>query len=531
MITSPADIQRRLVPRWRRLSLTVKSSELFSRKNSPLSLAGSNSSTSIDERIANWETAKSIVSAGELVESALVEGRPETAAAAASFLLNPEVPAAPEVKRLAEALFDMGMNAPLRVLPVTVTDGMAKHIWRRRLCQNPNNPLGWVELSLLQVVEGKHKDAERAMRVALALAPESRHVTRAAARLYLHLGALDHAHDVVLRNPATPHDPWLVAAEIALASVAERDSRFFRQGRRLLEDGSFGDRDITELAGSLATMELVDGRQKRSRDLFKRSVIEPTGNALAQAEWANPRFGLDLLEGRDLKIQDADEALAIHLYREEKFAEVVPVCLRWAQAERYSIRPYELGALSASEDENYETAVKLAENGLSIRPDASRLLNSAAYALASLGRLDEAEGYLRHVRTDETVPKLIALANRGLIAIKRGDTGRGVDYYAQAIRGFRADGDTRGAMRAYVFLAKVSAEAGLSFAPMLVANARTLLERFEPSALSRKIDLAEHRFQQATRGTIGQALRFAGLSDEQNKFLSDAVPLLELPEL
>jgi hypothetical protein len=93
---------------------------------------------------------------------------------------------------------------------------------RRHVHRYPEDALSWVDLALGFVSKGVKDKAQRAMTVALQLAPNDRHVLRSAARMYLHLDDPEHAHDVLKRNDATKFDPWLVAGEIALSSAAER---------------------------------------------------------------------------------------------------------------------------------------------------------------------------------------------------------------------------------------------------------------------------------------------------------------------
>ena len=43
---------------------------------------------------------------------------------------------------------------------------------------------------------------------------------------------------------------------------------------------------LSELASSIGTVELLYGSNKKSRELFKKSLISPNDNTLAQVEWA-----------------------------------------------------------------------------------------------------------------------------------------------------------------------------------------------------------------------------------------------------
>jgi predicted Zn-dependent protease len=169
----------------------------------------------------------------------------------------------------------------------------------------------------------------------------------------------------------------------------------------LIKDGGLVPHHITELAGAVGTAELIGGNRKKARKMFNQSMVDPTANALAQAEWASPSFSGDLVPpSRFGTVRDAFEASAFHYYREGKFEAVPALCEGWANEEPYSIRPYEFGSASAGLIAKYEKAVELARRGLAIRPGSPLLVNSAAFALASMGEISEAATLLRSLSKD-----------------------------------------------------------------------------------------------------------------------------------
>jgi hypothetical protein len=58
------------------------------------------------------------------------------------------------------------------------------------------------------------------------LAPNHRFALRSAARFFLHVGKPDDAQTILRRSEATRRDPWLMAAEIAVSTVADRTPRW-----------------------------------------------------------------------------------------------------------------------------------------------------------------------------------------------------------------------------------------------------------------------------------------------------------------
>lgn len=288
------------------------------------------------------------------------------------------------------------------------------------------------------------------------------------------MGRPEEAHDLLLRSPATKTDPWLLAAEISISEVSERTPRFAKVGRTLLDNGGISPRQMTELAGAVATLEMVSGAHKRSRKLFGQSLKDPTGNSLAQAEWATPFIGTTLVsESSFTSVMEASEATAFHAYMREDYAAVPPACEMWATEEPYSIRPFEFGATVASFGGDHEQAVQLAMRGLAMRAGAPKLVGTLVFCHASIGNLDDAEQLLDAVdwtATDET-SQYVALANRGLIAFRRGLPEEGRARYTAAISGFQRAADRGSAAAAKVYLAREEALLGQPGAGKLVEEA------------------------------------------------------------
>jgi tetratricopeptide (TPR) repeat protein len=482
-----------MVPRWRSLHLTVRSKELSVPRGKSGNSEIKQFSTEFKRRLEKWRLAPEVISAAELVETAIVEAEENEAIGAARSLLAPNSHAVPLVQKQAALLLrrvGKGSEVPDHINPEPqVTAGL----WRRRIRLHPHNAVAWVELALNQTIGGHLKHAERSMTVALQLAPDNRHVLRSAARLFLHLGDPEHAHNILLRSTATKNDPWLIASEIALSKLAGKSPYFYKRGLVIVESDQLLPRQITELAGSIASNELAEGNRKKARRFFGASMTDPNGNALAQAEWASPLFGIDLFPlSRLTSVEEASEALAFHLYREGKFSDIPPACEAWAENEPYSIRPYEVGASSASTIEEYEKADELARHGLRIRPSAPTLLNSRAFSLACMGRIDEAERILKSMVHDvDERARLVSKANYGLIAFRRGQNEEGIALYRAAIDGFQRAQFPGLALFARAYLAREAALAHAPEATKIIADTKSAIENSNNPSVQRVFRTAE----------------------------------------
>jgi len=290
----------------------------------------------------------------------------------------------------------------------------------------------------------------------------------------LHRNDPEKAHDLLARNPATPSDPWLLAAEIALAMLAERRPRYFKRGIQLLQAGELAPGHLTELASALGTAELFDGSAKRSRQMFLQSVVDPTGNALAQGEWVTPFLGTEFVPREQFQqVFEASEAAAHHEYRALRLSAVPELCEAWAKADAYSIRPYEFGSNAASMNGDYDKALQMAERGLQRRPDAPTLLNAKAFALGSTGKHAEAAAVLRRLppAAGNGFSAFLTAANKGLCAMRAGRVEEGRLLYEEAIAGFKRLGDLEHAAYARLYLAREAVLAGLPDSSELISEA------------------------------------------------------------
>ena len=511
MISSPWRSRRRLIPRWRSLRATVAARELAAPDSGGELVARDRASADLEEKIVSWGEHPSVVSAGELVGAALVDGREEHAVEAARLLLSPRSSATDALRELALLTRNRVEKGRGGAETVAGDYGDAKREWRSRARLHPANALAWVELSLLEIISGRERAAKRCMSVAMELAPNNRHVLRSACRLYLHYEDPGRAYDVIARCDAVRRDPWLMAAELAVAELAARRPKYFGRGRDLVDDGATSPSQFTELAGAVGTLELAGGRRRKARDYFRKSVLEPTGNALAQAEWASPAFGSELVEpsyfdrGREI-----EEAIALQHLNREEFGRVPDACDAWARTEPYAVRPFEIGSSASALIEDYWRTRGTAEAGLRVHPKSGVLLNNYAFALANLGEVDAASRILDRVVSTDGTAWAVSEANRGLVAMRRGEHDLGIAFYRNAINDFRRRGHNPGADIASVYLAREAALAGIADADRFVRKAREAMERPGTKGYEGIMDQAEQALIVA-RGRVPRGTRAKGV--------------------
>jgi tetratricopeptide (TPR) repeat protein len=315
--------------------------------------------------------------------------------------------------------------------------------------------------------------------------PHDRQILRVAARLFLHLDDPERAHDLLKRNDATKSDPWLMAGEIALSSLAERNPTFLKAGNALLEGGNFQPLHMSELAAAIGTVHLRDGN-RRARKLFTTSLIDPTGNSLAQAEWANPHLGQLVSPQRIFSVQDSGEARAFQAYWGGDFQRIIDECELWKNEEPYSTRPYMVGSMAAITLDNVDLAIKYARAGLERDRDSAYLKNHLAYALIARKEFKEASQILVQClsKTPEDATHGPLLATSGMLAFRTGELETGMKLYKAAIALFKKLGHQNSEVMASVYFAVEAARAGAADATKLVDDAEQLCKnlKFLPEA-------------------------------------------------
>ena len=272
--------------------------------------------------------------------------------------------------------------------------------------------------------------------------------------MYLHFNDPEQAHDLLKKSPATKTDPWLAAGEIALASTAKRNPSFFKIGNEMLADGDFHPFHISELASAIGTVHLRDGNRK-ARKLFRRSLISPTGNSLAQAEWANPFLGGEIVTSRQIAdVPDSGEARAFQAYWASNFEELLTICENWTAEEPFSSKPHAMGSFAAITNDNMDLAIKFSRDGLALQPDSALLQNHLAYALIASAEYAEASQILRQALSknhDEMLGGYF-LATAGMLAIRLGSLDDGIKKYRSSMAEFKRRGNRSSEALAAAFL-------------------------------------------------------------------------------
>lgn len=459
---------RNIIPRWRDFRTTIAIGELTPAGAPPSeALPGGDF---LAEKITAWRDNRTASFASELVGAAFFLGRQAEAEEAAKFLLSNGVDAPGPARALAGRLLrliggSVPAAAPPEAKPVIKEQVYGRiHRLRRRLREDPRNAILLVDLAREYTLLGLEEKALNAMGLALKLSPTNRFVLRAAARMYVHYDREDLARRILLRADSTPHDPWLIAAEAAVASKMGRSPEFVRAARRMLEDASFSPAQVSELAGAMGTLEFINGRTQAARKLFRKSLITPTDNSVAQAEWAaRHQVGIEV-SPTELLAPRVYEARAWDYHTRHRWRETVEESWRWLHDQPFSETPALFGSFVAGSvlDDHMESE-RIVRVSMLANPTETSLINNLAFSLAMQGRIAEAELELAKVRLEEVADhrnKITLAATTGLIRFRRGDAERGRELYLSAYENAKGPENVRYRAAAAFHLAREEMLAG-----------------------------------------------------------------------
>lgn len=469
------DVVRRVVPRWRSLDEAIASKELDSFEVK--SGAVDDTVRFIRQKELDWSNNKELFFALDLVNAATALGvGGDLTIGAAEFVLAHEE-ATSLAKNVASRLISGRRKDVLsrarHINDVVRGYGAGIRDLKARSIREPRNAFAWMELARLYVLNGMLDQAVKPVRIALLLAPHDRFIVRSASRFFLHSGKPDEALALLRRNAATPYDPWMTAAEIAISSVRKKAPRFHKEARAFLENKNFSLFHISETASALASLEMWDGNEKKAKRIFNKSLEDPTENALAQAIWASNEIGSAGFAFRDLELEHAFEAKALDSRNKGDWVLSVKHCSRWMDEEAFSSRPYSIAsAIYSSLLAQPQEAEVVARRGLKTNPAHPGLLNNIAFALVEQGRPGDAVVELNKADPSQADDRAKAciVATMGLIEFRLGNFTRGRELYEKTIAyANRIDAPELRAT-AQLYLAREEARVGL-------VNYQVLLEQ------------------------------------------------------
>jgi len=307
-----------------------------------------------------------------------------------------------------------------------------------RMVEYPRDAISACQLSRLYTVAGQRDKAIGWMEHATRLAPENRYVLRGNAQLFTHLGVPERALEVIWRSNAVRHDPWIQAAEAAVADAAGRSPKWAHKQRAHVSN-SAPEIKTSELALGLATLDEKAGSARRNVvRLVQKGLGVPTENAVAQAIWLDTHNGGQFnTPGSLAKVDFAGEANARQAMEVGDFAGALVHCEGWIADEPYSV-PANLiaGILSGSYLEEFNRAIQFYRTAHRLDPANAFAINGLIVSFCYAGMFNKAAEYYSKflsLREEAGIAPYVYAAE-GLMAFKQGDVNSGRAAYLLAVR-------------------------------------------------------------------------------------------------
>jgi tetratricopeptide (TPR) repeat protein len=446
-----------------------------------------------------WTENPSIAAAVDLVAEALIvkDFQSSEAIKAAEYILSNAPLSSLLIRQLANHFLEQPVSVwiePSQIPEVNATkEGIAR--LKQSVRTYSRNPIAWSDLSLYYATLGQVDKAKMAMRVALSLAGNNRFILRSASRCFMHLDEPERAVAILNKSGLCASDPWIASAEIAISDSEGLKSKCISKARDLLEDNNLTPFSKSELALSIGTVEIKSGSVRRARKIIRQALVDPTENALAQAEWAASLHNVvfdDMLELRGT-VPASYEATAVYEFYDKAFADSLKASEKWGRFQFLDSRPIVLSMFLSSCMLNDDLgAIRIFDNALPAQKENASAINNCAFALARIGRTEDAQKKLDELPRNEATRReeLIITATMGLIRFRSGCVEEGRKLYTHAVAGLELLKDVHSAAIATYYWAVEEKRINSQNAESKILEAKNRIERyniFEFEDLAKKL--------------------------------------------
>lgn len=480
------NFQRRVIPSWhdsREQELHQESASLR-----PVNPRSQQDNSGVRNELLQTPTLGIAVDA---LNASIAAGDHDTAKIAAEIVHGRGAGLPDPVREMARRVLDVG-EADLPIIQPFL------HVHHQRIAElrqlirvYPLSPLLYLDLARNFVPLAETDKALRAVLTALTLAPNNRTVLRAAARFFSCIEEKERAYYLVRDASVTKNDPWLISAEIALGQIAGKSPRHWKSGKDFLLRGALPPFHLSELATAAGTLELMSGNTKDAKKFFRQGMIAPTGNSLAQIQWAERRLGATLVPSAGSLPTDrsrAFEAEFLRYYTAGNMPKALECGKGWFFSQPFSSVAASATSFVAAFLDDYETVERFSRYALYGNRGTPNLRNNLIYAEISSGKIfREGNGGALH-RLDKVTKELRsyvalggytgvhALANSGLLAFRLRQPDDGRRLYERAIEMAQKLNEPIAAANAAVFLAREALLAGAPWAQEALSRARLLVK-------------------------------------------------------
>lgn len=451
----------------------------------------------ISNVIDKWQKTPNIYTAVDLLAEALIlkDFESQDARRAANYLLNQSETTNPIIKELASHFLEQPSINIAMLLNIGEPQVRYTNIanLKRSVRFYHRNPIAWCDMAINYATLGQMDKARTAIEVALNFAPNNRFILRSASRCFLHFREPDRAVSLLSRSPLYNFDPWITSAGIAIAESVDLPTKSIKTAKALLEDDNLTQFSRSELSVSIGTKEMKNGAEKRAKSYMRQGIIDPTENALAQAEWMSSQLGTDISSFSKLgsEVPASYEATARHLFHKEDFRNSLDSARQWSSYEPLSSMPFIFASYITSVCLDDEVqSLRILRNALPLHKTDPDVMNNYICSLAQTGDLEAAIGNflnldLRNLTDHQT---FVLTATQGLLCFRTDNPEKGRELYLEAIRGFERMNQHQSAAIAAYYWASEEKRVLSPYKDARIKDAKARVKRFKVLELTKRID-------------------------------------------
>jgi len=478
--------RRRLIPKWRDSSITSKLPESLpvSKKNTvDYDFSSIDNQNYVLKILEEWRENKSIGGAANLLSFGHVDKLHPLIREPAEYILKSKQYIPGHLLNLANRI--SGINQEIvkkkRNPEQTQKFYVDAALLKKKINTNPQDAISLVDLARIYSSLGQNKKAERAILTAVNLYPDHRFILRSASRFFIHNNDAEQSLYLLNKSERTRNDPWLMAAQISISVILEKPQRLIKKAKEIINSQSYSSVHMSELCGSLATIQIIDGNNKDARRNFNKALAVPNDNTIAQAIWVSQYYKMQITTKAEWFSDPlSSEAKYYNYDLLGDFEGALDAALEWQYDEPFSINPAIAAVYMASILEKYEDSEKYAKRALLLHHDDINLMNNLVFALAAQNKIKEAENILGTViRHEQHIGKVSpqSIANLGMILYRNSDFIEGEKMYRTAIELYEKEQDSFRKAMAISFLAKEATIAKASNAECLRAEAKSFVKK------------------------------------------------------
>jgi len=444
-----------------------------------------------------WQKDPNIYTAVDLLAEALIikDFESEDAKRAARYLLNQYKTTSPIINELATHFLQQPLINIAHLLDVSEPQNRYTNIanLKKSVRFYHRNPIAWCDMAINYATLGQMDKSRSAIEVALNLAPNNRFILRSAASCFVHFKEYDRASHLLSHSPLYNVDPWITSAGIAIAESADIPTKSIKKAKVLVEDDNLTQFSRSELSVSIGTKEMKNGAEKLAKTYMHQGIIDPTENALAQAEWMSSQLNADIGNFSNLgnKVPASYEAIARHLFYKEDFKNSLTSAKQWCSYEPLSSMPFVFSTYITSlcfDDE--PESLRILTSVLPLHKTDSDFMNNYICSLAQTGDIEAAiknfmNMDLRNLRDHQI---LVLTATQGLLCFRTDNAEKGRELYLEAIRGFERIQDPRSATVAAYYLAAEEKRILSPYKDARIKDAKSRFNRFKVFELTKRIN-------------------------------------------